>query len=348
MKTVTLGKLAEVLRGELEGDPQHEVSGVAPLDVARSVHVSFLSSPKYAHTLEHTEAGAVIVSGDATASGLNLVRVKDPYLGFAMAMEIFYRSPFVATGISDRAFVYPGAHVGDSVSIHPFAVVSEGARIGDRVTLMPGVFVGPGAVVGNDTVIHPNAVMEWGVLVGARVIIHAGVVVGSDGFGFAKEGEVYRKIHHAGTVRIEDDVEIGPGCCIDRAVMGETVISQGTKLDNLVHVAHNVRIGSNCALAGQVGLAGSVVLEEGVSMGGQSGVAGHLNVGRDAVILGRAGVTRDLPEGIRVAGFPAMESGKWWKVTALLGKMDDLRKRISRLEFRMKRTPADEGEEECD
>jgi UDP-3-O-[3-hydroxymyristoyl] glucosamine N-acyltransferase len=348
VRKVALGKLAELLGGELSGDPEHEVSGVAPLDVARQDQVSFLSSAKYALSLGTTKAGAVIVSREDDAPGLNLIRVDDPYLGFAMAMEVFYRDPYSASGISELASVHQEAIIGEEVSIHPFVVVSERARIGDRVTLMPGVFVGPGAEVGEDSVLRSNVVLEWGVRVGARVIVHAGTVIGSDGYGFAKEGDVYRKIYHAGTVRVEDDVEIGAGCCIDRAVMGETLIGAGSKLDNLVHVAHNVRIGNNCALAGQVGLAGSVVLDDGVSMGGQSGVGGHLKVGRDCVILGKSGVTKELPDGSRVAGFPAMESGQWWRTTALLGKLDDLRRRVARLESGQKRAPDNDKEEGCD
>jgi UDP-3-O-[3-hydroxymyristoyl] glucosamine N-acyltransferase len=348
VRKITLGELARLLEGDLAGDPGYEVSGVAPLDIARPDQVSFLSDQKYAHSLGSTKAGAVIVSRETTAAGMNFIHVDNPYLGFAMAMEIFYAEPYVATGISALAYVHPDARIGDQGSVHPFVVVREDAQIGDGVTLMPGVFVGPGASVGSGSVLHPNVVLEWGVRVGAQVVIHAGTVIGSDGFGFAKDGAEYRKIHHTGTVRIEDRVEIGAGCCIDRAVFGETVIGEGSKLDNLVHVAHNVTIGRNCALAGQVGLAGSVFLDDGVSMGGQSGVGGHLKVGCDAVILGRSGVTRNLPGGSRVAGFPAMESGHWWRSTAHFGKLDDLRRRVAKLESELKRTPGDDPEEECD
>jgi UDP-3-O-[3-hydroxymyristoyl] glucosamine N-acyltransferase len=346
VKVVTLGILADLLGGDLEGDPGYSVSGVAPLDKARPDQISFLSNPKYTSSLRETTAGAVIVSRETIAPGLNLIHVDDPHLGYAMAMEVFYRMPYIPTGVSELASVHQNARVGDQVSINSFVIVCEDAEIGDRVTLMPGVYVGPGAAVGDDSVLHPNVVLEWGVRVGGRVIIHAGSVIGSDGFGYAREGDGYRKIYHAGTVRIEDDVEIGAGCCIDRGVMGETVIGEGSKLDNLVQVAHNVRIGSNCALAGQVGLSGSVVLDESVSMGGQSGIAGHLKVGRGSIILGKSGVTKDLPEGSRVAGFPAMESGYWWRSTALFGKLDGLRKRISRLESERKRLiDKDQGEE---
>ncbi len=344
MKTMTLGDIAKVLGGELEGDPGRVVSGVAPLDTAGPEHVSFLSNPRLSPSLAATGAAGVIVSKEVRETGLNLIRVADPYLGFAVVMEVFYGRPYAGTGVSDKASVHQGARVGDQPSIHPFALVCEGATIGDRVTLMPGVYVGPGAVVGDDSVLHPNVVLEWGVIIGRNVIIHAGTIVGSDGFGFAKEGEKYHKIVHAGIVRIEDEVEVGAGCTIDRAVMGETIIGEGSKLDNLVHVAHNVQIGQNCALAGQVGLSGSVVLGDCVSIGGQSGIAGHLKIGHGSVILGRSGVTKELPEGVRVAGFPAMESGQWWRSTVLLGKLDDLRRRVKRLEAL--RTGTGKSEEE--
>ena len=279
--------------------------------------------------------------------GLNLIHVPDPYLGFAMAMEVFYSRPYAGTGVSERAFVHPEACVGEQPSIHPFAVVCEGARIGDRVTLMPGVYVGPGAAVGDDCVVHPNVVLEWGVRVGRKVIIHAGTVVGSDGFGFAREGKSHHKIVHAGTVRIEDEVEIGAGCAIDRGVMGETVIGAGCKLDNLVMVAHNVRIGRNCLLAGQIGIAGSTELGDNVTMAGQSGAAGHLKIGSGVTVLAKSAVLKDMPEGVRVAGIPAVDSGQWRKTTAILGKLDDLRRKVVRLET-LRKTPPKSQEEDRD
>jgi UDP-3-O-[3-hydroxymyristoyl] glucosamine N-acyltransferase len=337
VKRVTLGELARVLEGVLEGEPDVLVSGVAPLHTAGPDQVSFLSNPRYAPSLKTTRAGGVIVSEDVCEGGLNLIHVTDPYLGFAAAMEFFYGRPYDGTGVSEKASVHPDAEVGELSSIHPFAVVCEGARIGDRVTLMPGVYVGPGASVGDDSVLHPNVVLEWGVSVGRRVIIHAGTVIGSDGFGFARDGKTHRKIVHSGIVRIEDDVEIGAACAIDRAVMGETVIGSGSKLDNLIMVAHNVRIGKNCLLAGQTGIAGSTKLGDEVTMAGQSGVAGHLQVGDNVVILAKAGVLRDLPDGARVAGYPAVDSREWRRNAAVWGKLDELRKRVIRLEGFWKR-----------
>jgi UDP-3-O-[3-hydroxymyristoyl] glucosamine N-acyltransferase len=348
VKTVTLRDLTSFLRGDLEGDPNQRVSGVGPLDTAGPDQVSFLSNPRYEPTLQTSRAGGVIVSRECRGADLNLIRVDDPYLGFAMAMDMLYGKPYASVGVSDKAFVHADAIIGEQPSIHPFAAVQADARIGDRVTLMPGVCVGPGAVVGDDTILHPNVVLEWGVRVGRCVIIHSGTVIGSDGFGYARKGKAHYKIIHAGTVRIEDGVEIGAGCTIDRAVLGETVIGEGSKLDNLAHVAHNVQVGRNCLLLGQIGIAGSTELGDNVTMAGQSGVTGHVKVGSGAIIMGGAGVVRSLPEGAKVAGFPAVEVGQWRRTVALLGKLDDLRKRISRLESELKRFSAKDREEERD
>ena len=346
MREITLLELARLLNGELEGEATRVVSGVAPLDAAGPHQVSFLSNPRYAQSLKSTEAGVVIVGKDVTAPGLNLLRVADPYLGFALAMEIFHQEPYVSTGVSERAFVHPEARIGGETSIHPFAVVCRGASVGSRVTLMPGAYVGPGAEVGDDTVLHPNVVLEKGVKVGRNVIIHAGTVVGSDGFGFAREGQGYRKIIQAGTVRIEDDVEIGALCSIDRAVMGETVIGRGSKLDNLVQLGHNVRLGENCILVAQVGIAGSTELEDNVTMAGQSGVAGHLRVGRGAVVMAKTAVFKDVPAGDRVAGIPAVEAGQWRRTVALTGRLEELRKKVSRLEKELDSIAGGRREEE--
>lgn len=348
VSSITLADLAEKLSGDLVGDPKITVSGIAALDTAGPDQVSFLANPKYASLLGSTMAAAVIVSKSTEVPGQNLIRVDDPYLGFAMAMELFYAKPYCATGISELALVHSEARIGDEPSIHPFAVICRGARVGSRVTVMPGAFVGPEARIGDNTTIHPNVVLEANVQVGNNVIIHAGTVVGSDGFGFVKEGDRYRKIIHVGTVRIEDDVEIGAACTIDRAVMGETVIGKGSKLDNLIQVAHNVKIGPNCMFAGQSGVAGSTELQANVIMAGQSGVAGHLKVGSDTLIMGKASVFKNLPPGARVAGTPAIDVKEWVRSAAVFARLDDLRKKVTRIEkeFEMIKTKRRE-EDSC-
>jgi UDP-3-O-[3-hydroxymyristoyl] glucosamine N-acyltransferase len=346
VKKITLAELAGKLGGDLDGDPEVTVSGVAPLNTAGPDQISFLANARYRSELETTLAAGVIVSRKAVASGLNLIRVDDPYLGFAMAMEILHLEPYKAAGISDNAFVHQQARIGQDPSIHPYAVVCESARLGDRVTLMPGAYVGPEVTIGDDTTIHPNVVMEKGVQVGSNVIIHAGTVVGSDGFGFAREGKRHKKIIHTGTVRIEDDVEIGVGCGIDRGVMGETVIGRGSKLDNLVHVAHNVSIGRYCLLTGQIALAGSVELGDSVVMGGQSGVSGHLKVGNGTIIFPRAGVVKDALPGARLAGFPAIDDSTWKRSSAIFNKLDELRKRVINLEKELSKIHGGNQEED--
>jgi UDP-3-O-[3-hydroxymyristoyl] glucosamine N-acyltransferase len=346
VKEITLAELAGKLGGDLVGDPDVTVSSVAPLNTAGPDQISFLSDAKYLSSMQNTSAGGVIVSRETEVSGLNLIRVENPYLGFAMAMELFYSRPYEAAGISSVSFIHEKASVGKDPSIHPYAVICQDARIGDRVTLMSGAYVGPGATVGDDTTIHPNVVLEGGVCVGSKVIIHAGTVVGSDGFGFAPVGERHRKILHTGIVRIEDEVEIGAGCTIDRAVFGETVIGHGSKLDNLVHIAHNARTGRNCLLTGQTGLAGSAVLGDNVIMAGQSGVGGHLKIGSGTIIMARTGVTRDAPPGARLAGFPATDDKVWKRSSSVFNKLDEMRKRLARLEREMSKISGVNEEEE--
>ncbi len=346
MRPITLSDLSRKLGGDLEGDPQVTVAGVAPLHTAGPDNVSFLSDSRNASLLQETSAGAVIVARDIEAGGLNLIRVDNPYLGFAKAMELFYAEPHEPAGISDGSFIHQKARIGKEPSIHHYAVVCEGAVIGDRVTLMPGVYVGPAVTVGDDTIIHPNVVLEKGTRIGHRVIIHAGTVVGSDGFGYAPEGSVHKKIIHRGIVKIEDDVEIGAGCTIDRAVFGETVIGRGSKLDNLVHIAHNARTGQNCLMTGQTGLAGSAEIGDNVVMAGQSGVGGHIKVGSGTIIMARAGVTKDAPPGVRLAGFPATDDSAWKKSSAVFNRLDELRKRIVMLEKELSKIHGGSGEEE--
>ncbi|UCG38847.1 MAG: UDP-3-O-(3-hydroxymyristoyl)glucosamine N-acyltransferase [bacterium] len=348
MKRITLGELTSRLGGELKGDAGIQVSGVAPLHTAGPEHVSFLSNPRYAASLPTTGAAAVIVSRGTACEGVNLIMVDDPYLGFAKAMEVFYGEPYRSTGVSELAFIHPGAHIGAEPSIHPFAVVCEGAAVGDRVTLMSGVYVGPGAAVGDDTILHPHVVLEKEVRVGKGVVVHAGTVIGSDGFGFARDGEGHRKIIQAGTVVVEDDVEIGAGCTIDRAVMGQTVIGAGSKLDNLIQVGHNAVIGRHCIIVSQVGISGSTELEDAVTMAGQSGVAGHLTIGRGAVVLAKSAVFKNVPAGAQVGGIPAVDGDQWRKTTAILGKLDNLRRKVARLESEMKRITGRSREEERD
>ena len=346
MKTVTLGEIAVLLGGKVSGDESHSVSGIAALDEAGPVELSFLSNPRYRPLLKDSDAGGIIVSLDVEIEGKNLIKVKDPYIGFAKAMDYFYGDPMPYQGISPMAHVHPGAVLGSQVSVQPFAVICEGANVDDGVTLMAGCYVGPDVSIGSGSAIHPNVTIEKGCIIGRNVIIHAGTVIGSDGYGFAPDGKKHRKIIQTGIVRIGDDVEFGAGCAIDRATLGETVIGDGTKLDNNVHIAHNARIGRNCLLVAGVGISGSVVVEDNVIMAGHSGVAGHLRVGEGAVLMAKAATFKDVPAGSVVAGVPAIESSIWKRSVAVFARLDALKKQVSRLEKELNVIKAREREEQ--
>jgi UDP-3-O-[3-hydroxymyristoyl] glucosamine N-acyltransferase len=226
--------------------------------------------------------------------------------------------------------------IGKDPTIHPFVVVADGAKIGDRVTLHPGVFIGAGSAIGDDSVVHANVSIYHGVVIGSRVIIHSGAVIGSDGFGFVTEEGRHHKIPQVGGVIVEDDVEIGANCAIDRAALGVTRIKQGTKLDNMVHVAHNVTIGEHCLLAAQVGIAGSSTLGNYVVMGGQAGMADHTTVGDRVMVGGGSGVTRNMESGMVVAGFPAIPLREWLKAQVVFPKLPELKKLVAELVRRIK------------
>lgn len=345
MKEITLKELARILNAELVGDGRVVVTGIRPLEEARSSDLSFLSNSRYSSSLETTRAGGIIVSPGTLTEGRNLLIVDDPYFGFALAMEAFFGEDYIPSGISERASVHAGASVGSDPSLHPFAVVEKGAVVGDRVTLMSGAFVGQGAVIGDDTVLHPHVVVEKKCVIGSRVIIHAGTVIGSDGFGFAREGKRHRKIIQSGIVRIGDEVEIGANCAVDRAVLGETVIGNGCIFDNLIQIAHNVRIGENVILVGQSGIAGSSTLGDNAIVAAQSGVAGHLNIGEGAVVASKTAVYKDVLPGTRVAGIPAVGLGEWKRSAAMIKKLGSMRKRIRVLERRVGHNVEGEAEE---
>jgi UDP-3-O-[3-hydroxymyristoyl] glucosamine N-acyltransferase len=328
-----LSTLADAIGARLQGTDA-EVSGIAAVDAAGPGQVTFLSNPKYALQARETKASAIIARQPIPGAGCAFLLTPDPYLAFARAVEQFHPPVRLAAGVSAQASVHPTAALGKEVHVGPFAVVAEGAVVGDRVTLYPGAYVGKGAVVGEDSVLHPRVTLYEGVRVGKRVLLHAGCVVGSDGFGFAPTPEGYLKIPQVGTVEIEDDVEIGANTTIDRAALGVTRIGRGTKLDNLIQVGHNVEIGRDTVIAALVGIAGSARIGNRVMIGGQSGLAGHLEVG-DGVMLGaKSGVAVSLTakENRAWSGVPAMPHRTWLKMVTLLPRLPELFRRVTRLE----------------
>lgn len=330
-----LSELAQKLGAEYIGMEDPEIRGIAGIREAQDGEITFVTDEKHLKDLERSSASAVIVPLSFASVRLPAIRCRNPRFAFAQVLGIFHAWPAAPTGVSDRASVAATATIGRDPSIHPCAVISEGARIGDRVTLFPGVFVGAGSVIGDDCVIYSNVSIRERVVIGSRVIIHANTVIGSDGFGFVTEAGTHHKIPQVGGVIIGDDVELGAGCAVDRATLGSTVIKNGTKIDNMVHIAHNVTIGEHCLLAGQVGIAGSATIGNYVVMGGQVGIGDHVTVGDRVMVGGGSAVTKDVEAGQVIGGYYAIPLREWLKVQAVLPKLPDMKKRLNDVEKRL-------------
>lgn len=332
----SLEELASIVGGTIEGDGAAAISGVASLDDAGPGDITFLAGPRYAKRLKDTKAGAVIVRpGTAGAPGVNLLLSDNPHLAFARVLDLFRPLELPAQGVHPNSLVHPEAAVGEGVSIGPFAVVEQGASIGPGAVLFPGVYIGRGAVVGTDAILYPGVSVREGCVLGERVVAHSNAVIGSDGFGYARVGARYHKIPQRGIVRVGDDVEIGACVTIDRATIGETVIGRGTKIDNLVQIAHNVKVGEDCVLVSQTGIAGSTIVGDRVQLGGQAGLVGHIEVGSDVMVGAKSGVTRDIPSRSVVSGVPAVPHGEWLRAQTVVTKLPEMRKKIMELEKRL-------------
>jgi len=337
MKSVALKELAEAVDGRLLGDPAVLIHGAAGIKEARPGEITFLANAKYATLLRDTRASAVILSKPRPDVSCAQVIVEDPYYAFSRILTALVEKPYRAVGISPLAAIGNGVRLGRDLSIHSFVTVEDRAVIGDRVALYPGVYIGEETEIGEDTVIHANVSIREKVIIGRRVIVHGGTVIGSDGFGFATHKGRHHKIPQIGTVVIEDDVEIGANVAVDRAAMGRTVIRRGTKIDNLVQIAHNVTVGEDCLLVSQVGISGSAVIGRRVTLAGQTGVAGHLTIGDNVVAGGRAGVTKDVGPNQVVSGYPALPHRQWLEAQATFPHLPELRKRIKELEMKLER-----------
>lgn len=333
-----LGELAALVGGHVEGNAALEIDGVAGLEESGPRHLSFYGNPRYKHAFAASRAGAVLVARDAApVEGRTLVRVDNPHLAFAQVAKAFAPRRWFAPHRSDRAAIHADAQVHPEAVVMAFATVEQGAIVGARAVLHPGVFVGAHAHIGDDAVLHPNVTVYDHCRVGKRCILHAGSVVGADGFGFAFDPKVpeHVKIPQGGIARLEDDVELGACSCVDRATVGETVIGAGTKIDNLVQVAHNVTVGPLSILCAQAGISGSTTLGAGVTLGGQAGVAGHLKIGTRAQIGAQAGVPQDVEDGAKLMGTPTMPMLGWYRASATFSKLPELVRELRGLKQRI-------------
>lgn len=328
----TLKELAELVNGEVAGDGNTLINGVAPLESATAGEISFVSNPKYAEQIKTSPASAIIVSHEMKAEGKNLLVTKNPQLAYAKLLTLFTSRPYIAKGVDKRAFIGRNPRIGKDVTIYPFAYIGDDVEIGDRTIVHSGVHIGNGCSVGEATVIYPNVSIMDRCIIGNRVIIHPGVVIGSDGFGYARNGKQHYKIPQTGIVQIDDDVEIGANTTIDRAAFDRTWIKRGTKIDNLVQVAHNVLIGDDSILVAQVGIAGSCQLGSNVIMGGQSALVDHISVGDNVMVGGQSGVTSNVEDGQIVSGSPAMPHKDWLRASLVFSHLPEMRKTIKELE----------------
>jgi len=331
-----LRDIAERLQCRLEGDGEIEIHRVAAIEDAGPGDLTFFTNPKYVRALRTTGASAVILSEKAEAAPCAMLRVSHPYLAFARAVELFADRNRPPAGIHRLADVAPTAIIAPDAVIGPFVVVGDHARVGARTLVYPHVTIGPGAQIGEDCVIHARVSIRERAQIGNRVVLQDGAVIGSDGFGFAtKPDGSHHKIPQIGAVVIEDDVEIGANAAIDRPAVGETRVGAGSKIDNLVQVAHGVTIGRNVLLAAQVGIAGSTTIEDSVTLAGQVGVSGHITIGKGTIATAQTGIPNSVEPGSFLSGYPAITNRDWLKSSAVFRKLPELRKAIADLDARL-------------
>lgn len=342
---ITIAEISSAVKGDLAGDGTAVIHGLAGLREAGSGDITFLSNARYQSAVQDTKASAVIVGKDWDgACPCALIRVENADAAFTAVASLFAPTmPAPAAGVHATAVVAEDVELDDSVSIGPHCVLESAVCVGARTVLVAGCYLGHGTTVGEDCRFYPHVTTREFTVIGDRVIIHNGAVIGSDGFGYVQESGAWKKIAQIGTVEIGADVEIGANVTIDRARFGKTVIGQGVKIDNLVQIAHNVRLGDHTAIAAQVGIAGSTTIGRGVQIGGQAGASGHVTIGDHAIVAGRAGVTKDIPAKTFVSDFPAIPHRKARRVHAHVMRLPDLKKRVDEMEKRVesleKKTP---------
>jgi len=329
----TVKEIAKLIDGEIVGDPNILISGVSGIKEAQEGDITFLANPKYNSFLETTKASCVVVDKNTSSNTKTIIRVDNPSIAFSKVVNFLNKiDTYHPKGIHPTAVISDKAKIEKNVSIGAYTIIEDNAYIGENTIIYPNCYIGHSVKIGKDCLIYPSVVIRENVIIKDRVIIHSGTVIGSDGFGYVLVEGVNQKIPQVGTVLIEDDVEIGANVTIDRARFDKTIIGKGTKIDNLVQIAHNVKIGKNCIIVSQVGISGSTTLGDNVILAGQVGLVGHINIGDNSIVMAQSGVTKDLPKNSKVFGSPARDHNEAKRIIALMDRLPIIYKRLKELE----------------
>lgn len=332
-----LSEIADLIGAQIAGDPEVEITGVSGIKDAQQGDITFLAGKKNLQDAYSTKAFAIIATEKIKGINASMLVVNNPYLAFARTLDIFYKKPFKSIGISEKAFIGSDVNFGDHISIYPFVFIQNNVSIGNRVTIYPHVFIGDNVSIEDNSIIYPNVTLRENVKIGKNVVIHSGAVVGADGFGYIEEKSIHHKIPQVGGVVIEDDVEIGANVTIDRATLGNTVIGGGTKVDNLVQIAHNVKIGRNCIIIAQVAIGGSVEIGDGVVLAAQIGIRDHVKIGNGVMVGAQSGIGHDIPDKQMFSGSPAIPHKTWLRAQSIYSKLPEYVRRLQKLERAIKK-----------
>lgn len=333
---LTTGEIAKKIGARIDGDDSVLICGAAPIETAGPDEITFVANKRYVKFLADTKAGAVILDNDTAADKKSILRHANPYLAFASAVDTLYPpSTIFETGIHSSAIIEKNAAIDKSASIGPFSYIDSNSKIGRNSRLISSIYIGRNTTIGDNCLIYPGVMIMDGTKIGNDVIIHASTVIGSDGFGFVPTPQGIKKIRQIGWVEIDNNVEIGSNVSIDRGALGPTRIGAGTKIDNLVQIAHNVNIGKNCLIVAQVGISGSTKIGNNVVLAGQVGLVGHIEIGDGAVVAAQSGVSKSIPAGKTYFGCPAREIMETKRMEVALRRLPELLKRVKELEKKL-------------
>lgn len=332
---IELKKIAQIIGGKVIGKSKTMITGVAGIKEVKKGGITFLAHPKYTDEIKKTRASAVVLAKPIEKCAIPMVIVENPLYSFSRIISIFHEKPYFSKGVNPKAEIGTNVSLGKDPSIYSFVTIGDRVKIGNRVTIYPGSFIGDDSKIGDDCIIYPNVSIMARVSVGKRVIIHSGTVIGSDGYGYVQYKGKHHKIPQVGEVIIEDDVEIGSNVSIDRAALGKTIIKSGTKIDNLVQIAHNVAVGKDCIIVAQVGISGSSEIGNHVILAGQAGVVDHVKIGNNAIVGARTGVHKDVEPNQRVLGSPFMPYVQFLRAQAMIVRLPKMRDQLESQETRI-------------